>query len=46
MSRIKKIEKLTDSKYLNLYQLEAVNRLGERWTIMWHPGLRRLNSFR
>ena len=29
MSRIKKIEKLTDSKYLNLYQLEAVNRLGK-----------------
>lgn len=28
MSRIKKIDKLTDSKYLNMYQLEAVNRLG------------------
>lgn len=28
MSRIKKIDKLTDSRYLNMYQLQASDRLG------------------
>lgn len=28
MNRIKKVKKLTDSRYLNMYQLDGVNRLG------------------
>ncbi|MCI7813757.1 MAG: NUDIX hydrolase [Lachnospiraceae bacterium] len=31
MPTIKKISKLTDNRHLNLYQLEAINRVGEKF---------------
>lgn len=34
---IKEIKKLTDSRFLNMYELDAVDRKADRWIILWHP---------
>ena len=41
MPTIKKISKLTENKHLNLYQLDAVNKVGKNFHILWLPGQKR-----